>query len=143
MNVQLVQIATGFAFMSMLTGQAWAQAASAGADFNRAERAQIQERARLDRVDPPIKKDPLGNALIGGGVSGLIRGVTAGAASSVGDAVKAGAAAGALSTARSAAAGGAAQTLKEDITRNKEQNLRSGRGSSNDPRYNPATLFSP
>lgn len=141
MQVRFILTATAFAVMSFIATTAHSQAAGAGADFNKAERAQIQERARLDRVDPPIKQDPVGNALIGGAVSGVVKGLATGAVSSLGDAVKAGAAAGALSTVRGAAVGSAAQAVKEDIARNKALNQQSGRGGSSDPRYNPATLF--
>jgi hypothetical protein len=141
MQVRFLLSVLVVAFMTFLAAAAHAQAAGAGADFNRAERAQIQERTRLERVDPPIKPDPVGNAIIGGVVGGVIKGVVTSAASSIGDAVKAGAAAGALSTARGAAVGTAAQAAKEDILRNKEQNLKSGRGGPDDPRYKPATLF--
>lgn len=107
-----------------LTGNAmsvYAQAAGAGADFNRAERAAIQERQRLERIDPPIQSDPLGNALIGGAVTGTMRGAAAGAASAL----------------RSATLGSAVQ----EIRRNADENRRTGRGGPDDPRYNPATLF--
>lgn len=137
MKVRFMLSAAALALMSAFASQAQAQAAGAGADFNKAERAQIQERARLERVDPPIRPDPVGNALIGGAVSGVVKGVVTGTASSVGDAIKAGAAAGALTTGRSALAGGAIQAVKE----NKQQNLKSGRGGPDDPRFNPATLF--
>lgn len=62
----------------------FAQCAGCGADYNKADRrttARIAEDQRLQRVDPPIKKDPLGNALIGGGVSGALRGAAAGVSS--------------------------------------------------------------
>jgi hypothetical protein len=32
----------------------------------------------VERIDRPIQNDPLGNALIGGGVSGIVRGTAAG-----------------------------------------------------------------
>src|SRR5262245_40510025 len=57
--------------------QAFAQCAGCGADFNKADRANTAkeaERQRLQRVDPPIQKDPLGNALIGGGITGVLKG---------------------------------------------------------------------
>ena len=76
-----------------------AQAAGAGADFNKKERAVLQEQRRLDRVDPPIRPDPLGNALMGGVVTGTIKGAAAGAASA----------------ARSAAVGTAVQEAKQGI----------------------------
>ena len=62
----------------------FAQCAGCGADYNRGDRratAREAENQRLQRVDPPIKKDPLGNALIGGGVSGALRGAAAGVSS--------------------------------------------------------------
>jgi hypothetical protein len=42
-----------------------------------------EEIARVNRVDPPIKPDPLGNALIGGAVTGTMKGAAAGALSIV------------------------------------------------------------
>src|SRR5215469_1296102 len=63
-------------------GSAQAQCAGCGADFNRANReatARLVERQRLEKVDPPIQTDPLGNALIGGGLTGIVTG-SAGAA---------------------------------------------------------------
>lgn len=102
-----------------------AQAANAGADFNKAERARAQEDRRLQKVDPPIKPDPLGNAIMGGVVTGAMRG----------------AAAGAVSTVRGAAVGGALQEGKQIIERRRTENQKSGRGGSDDPRYNPGTLI--
>jgi hypothetical protein len=64
----------------------YAQCTGCGADFNKADReatARLAERQRLERIDPPIQKDPLGNALIGGGVTGLVRGSAAAAARAV------------------------------------------------------------
>ena len=43
-----------------------------GADYNKADReatARLAERQRLEKFGPPIQKDPLGNAIIGGGVT--------------------------------------------------------------------------
>jgi hypothetical protein len=56
---------------------AHAQSAGAGADYNaidRAATAKEAERQRLDRVDRPVYKDPLGNALIGGLPTAIVRG---------------------------------------------------------------------
>lgn len=69
--------------MTTYSINAHAQAAGAGAEFNNAERIQIQEFNRLERVDPPIRPDPIGNALIGGAVTGSMGGAAAGAASAV------------------------------------------------------------
>ncbi|MBR1147503.1 hypothetical protein [Bradyrhizobium sp. AUGA SZCCT0431] len=110
---------------SLFTTSAMAQCAGCGADFNRAERSRIQEQQRLERVDPPIRPDPIGNALIGGAVTGTIRGATAGA----------------VSTLRSGAVGTAVQSAKDGIERNKAQNQQTGRGGSTDPRYDPRALF--
>ena len=110
--------------MLSLATWATAQAAGAGADFNKKERAQIQEQKRLEKVDPPIRPDPVGNALIGGAVTGTMKG----------------AAAGALSTVRGAGVGTAVQAAKDEIAKNKVENAKTGRGGKDDPRYNPATL---
>jgi hypothetical protein len=61
----------------IVTTNAFAQCAGCGADYNKADReatARLAERQRLERIDPPIRKDPLGNALIGAGAAGLVRG---------------------------------------------------------------------
>lgn len=74
-----------FAMIEASNG-ALAQVAGGGADYNTSDRAASSrevERQRLDAVDPPIQKDPLGNALIGGGVTGIMKGAGAGAASVV------------------------------------------------------------
>ena len=92
-------------------------------------------------MDPPIRPDPLGNAIIGGVVSGVAKGAVTARAGSISDALKAGAAPGALSTARGATVGGTTQVLKDAIEMSNEQNLKSGRGGPDDPRYNPARLF--
>jgi hypothetical protein len=73
----------------------YTQCAGCGADYNKADReatARLAERQRLERIDPPIKKDPLGNALIGGGVTGIVRGSAAAAARAVVTGTAAGAA---------------------------------------------------
>jgi len=65
---------------------ACAQAAGAGASFNRTDRAAtaaVAERQRLERIDTPIRPDPLGNALLGGPVHGVIRGAAVGLTSIV------------------------------------------------------------
>lgn len=70
------------ALATLVATSALAQCASCGADYNKADRnatARLAERQRLDRVDPPIQKDPLGNALIGAGVTGLVTGSAAAA----------------------------------------------------------------
>jgi hypothetical protein len=71
------------ALASLLATSALAQCAGCGADYNRADNAataRLAERQRLDRVDPPIQKDPLGNAIIGAGITGLVTGSAAAAA---------------------------------------------------------------
>jgi hypothetical protein len=68
------------------TTNVYAQAAGAGADFNKADRAATAkeaERQRLEKVDPPIRPDPVGNALIGGAVTGSMKGAAAGAVSAI------------------------------------------------------------
>lgn len=63
------------------------------------------ERARLEKIDPPLKDDVLGNAIVGGAASGAYKGVAQGAA--------AGAAAAATGTASRIVTGGAGQAYKE------------------------------
>ena len=46
----------------------------------KADRTRAAEQQRLERVDPPVRPDPLGNALIGGAVTGSMKGAAAGAA---------------------------------------------------------------
>ena len=43
----------------------------------------LAERQCLEKIDPPIQKDPLGNAIIGGGVSGVVRGSVGAAARAI------------------------------------------------------------
>lgn len=64
-------------------GAVLAQAAGAGADFNRRERAVIKEQTRLEAYDKPVRVDPIGNALIGGGVNTAMKGIAAGVQSVV------------------------------------------------------------
>jgi hypothetical protein len=74
------------ALASVLATSALAQCAGCGADYNKADRAataRLAERQRLDRVDPPVQKDPLGNALIGAGITGVVTGSAAAAARAV------------------------------------------------------------
>jgi len=111
-------------FASLIVGSASAQTAGAGAEHNKAEREKAQENARLERVDPPIRPDPLGNALIGGAVTGTMKG----------------AAAGAVSAARGGAIGSTVQATKDSIKENKAENAKTGRGRENDPRYDPRSL---
>lgn len=101
-----------------------AQGAGAGADFNRADRAQIQESERLQRVDPPVREDPIGNALIGGAVTGTMKGAAAGAVSAV----------------KGGAVGSAVQGARQGIEENRQENLNTGRGGATDPRYDPRSL---
>lgn len=63
-------------------GLAIAQAAGAGADFNRKDR-DATEVQRLKNYDKPVQKDAFGNAIISGGVSGVIKGSVAKGATSV------------------------------------------------------------
>lgn len=64
-------------------GQAYAQCAGCGADYNKQDRDRT-ERERVRQYDKPVRVDPVGNALIGGGVSGGIGGsVVSGARSAV------------------------------------------------------------
>jgi hypothetical protein len=65
-----------------------------------ANRPSPEEVARVNRVDPPIKPDPLGNALIGGAVTGTMKGAAAGAVAAV----------------RGAAVGQAIQAAKDKLT---------------------------
>lgn len=82
MNKRHATCIAAFALSIAMPGMALAQAAGAGADFNKADRknAEIQ---RIINYDKPVKKDPLGNALIGGGVTGLIKGSAGAAVQSV------------------------------------------------------------
>ena len=78
----------------------YAQSAGAGADSNRADRQAVireAEKQRIHQADKPVRPDPVGNALIGGGVTGAMKG----------------AAAGASSAARGAIIGGTVDTYKE------------------------------
>jgi hypothetical protein len=86
----------------------------------------VEVQQRTDRPEPGLQPDPIGNAIIGGAVTGTLRG----------------AAAGAISTLRGGAIGAAGQALREDIDRSRLDNQQSGRGGANDPRYDPRTLFS-
>ncbi|MEO5881992.1 MAG: hypothetical protein ABIQ06_06210 [Caldimonas sp.] len=76
-----------FALVAATTASgAFAQAAGAGADFNKADRSTAAEQAEVNRLikyDKPVYKDPLGNALIGAPTTGLIRGAAAGVSSIV------------------------------------------------------------
>jgi hypothetical protein len=48
--------------------------------------AEKEEVRRVKRYDKPVQKDPLGNALVGGGVSGVVKGsVATGVSSAVKD----------------------------------------------------------
>jgi len=81
-----------------------AQTATAGADYNRVARANAQESARTEKLDRPVRTDPIGNSIIGGGATGMVRG----------------AAAGVVTAARGAAVGTAAQSAK-DAAKNVQQ----------------------
>lgn len=59
----------------------FAQAAGAGADFNKSDRQASARQAEINRLvkyDKPVYPDPLGNALIGGASSAVVRGASAG-----------------------------------------------------------------
>lgn len=130
MNMNIINrtasvVVASLALTAGYAAQAQAQAANAGAKFNQAERAQAQELRRLEKVDPPIKEDIVGNALVGGAVTGTLRGAAAGAAAAV----------------RSGALTGTAQAVREDAKKAKKENAQTGRGSATDPRFDPRTLF--
>jgi hypothetical protein len=77
---------SSFVVGCILATSTFAQCAGCGADFNRADRAAVArevERQRLERVDSPIYPDPLGNALISGGVTGIATGSASAAARGV------------------------------------------------------------
>ncbi len=69
--------------LAIFQNTTFAGCANCGAEFNQAERAKMQELNRLERVDPPVRPDPIGNALIGGGVTSAMKGVGAGAVSAI------------------------------------------------------------
>lgn len=117
-------IASCVASAALAAGMASAQTAGAGAEHNKAERAKAQENARLEKVDPPIRPDPIGNALIGGAVTGTMKGAAAGAVSAV----------------RGGAIGSTIQEAKSSIEKNKADNNETGRGGDKDPRYDPRSL---
>ena len=124
MRIRTAQLILGTLAVA-LTGAVQAQAANAGADFNKAERANAQESQRTAKIDRPVQPDVPANALIGGAATGTIRGAGAGAVSAV----------------RSGAVGTAVQAAKERAAQAKATNKESGRGGSSDPRYDPRTLF--
>lgn len=59
-----------------------AQCATCGPDYNKVDRPKTEVQ-RVTDYDKPVQKDPVGNALIGGGVSGVIKGSVGAAATSV------------------------------------------------------------
>lgn len=70
------------AVLSLAAPQAFSQCAGCDADYNKGDR-QATEIERIRQYDKPIRPDPVGNALIGGGVTGVTKGAAAGAASAV------------------------------------------------------------
>lgn len=82
-SIKLIMVIT----LTLLHKNAFAGCAGCGADYNKADRAATARQAeiqRLERVDPPVRPDPVGNALIGGGVSGVMRGSVGAAAGAFG-----------------------------------------------------------
>jgi hypothetical protein len=64
----------------------YAQCAGCGADYNKADRhatVRLVERQRPEKIDPPIQKDPRGNTIIGGSVTGIGRGSVGAAARAI------------------------------------------------------------
>jgi hypothetical protein len=83
------------AVVAAAASDGYAQCAGCGADYNKADReaaARLVERQRLEKIDPPIQKDPLGDAIIGGGVTGIVRGSVGAAARAIVTGTAAGAA---------------------------------------------------
>lgn len=78
---KMVTVTLTLASITAFSSHVYAQAAGADADYNRAERNKQAEIKRLEAIDKPLRNDPLGNALIGGGVNTATRGIAAGAAS--------------------------------------------------------------
>jgi len=69
-----------------LSGSAIAQCAGCDSDYNKQERAELEKQAEIERIeqnDPPLKDDPLGNALVGGAVTGAMTGSVSAAATDV------------------------------------------------------------
>ena len=69
-----------------LVGSVYAQAAGAGADYNKADRKETAKQAEIQRIqkyDKPVRTDPLGNALLGGAVTGAVTGSATAAAATV------------------------------------------------------------
>lgn len=57
---------------AVLPASAWAQCAGCNADFNRADRANVERQKQIERIeanDKPLRSDALGNGLFGGGLS--------------------------------------------------------------------------
>ena len=59
----------------------YAQVAGANADYNKDDRTNTRNQA-LFNYDKPLRDDPVGNALVGGAVNGVIKGSVAAAATS-------------------------------------------------------------
>jgi hypothetical protein len=83
------------ALVAAAASHGYAQCAGCGADYNKADRetaARLVERQRLEKIDPPIEKDPLGNAIIGGSLTGIVRGSVGATANAIVTGTAAGAA---------------------------------------------------
>ncbi len=99
-RIQAVWVVLLIWFSLYPLSELYAQNAGGGADSNRADRRAVEreaEKQRIHQADKPVRPDPVGNALISGGVTGAMKG----------------AAAGASSAARGAAIGGTVDTYKE------------------------------
>lgn len=70
----------------MLPSLAAAQCAGCNADQNKADRAEVEKQKKIEQIeknDPPLKNDPVGNALIGGAVGGATGGISGAAGATV------------------------------------------------------------
>jgi hypothetical protein len=69
------------------------------------------DQERVERVDPPIRSDAIGNGIVGGGVGGLVGGAAGGVAGAVGRV--------AIGAGKGAATGAAIGIVKEHIGKTK------------------------